>query len=164
MPSTARGWVIPTDGGSSDSWGNILNTQTLVSIDTDVTAIETTAAAALAKAGGTLTGRVDALTATAAVVAKGTVSGAQSLDCSLGQGFTATLNGATTFSFTNVPAALFGFVLNLSVGNSGVTWPASVKWGAGAAPTLSAGTDVLGFVTFNSGTTWYGTSVCLAAA
>lgn len=40
-----------------------------------------------------------------------------------------------------------------------ITWPASVKWGGGTAPTLTQTTgavDILEFFTINGGTTWYG--------
>lgn len=164
MPTTTNyGWLYPTDGGSADVWGDILNDM-IVEQDADLKTVNDLASAALPKAGGTMTGRVDTLTSTATVVAKGSISGAQSLDCATGQGFTATLSGSTTFSFTNVPTGLFGFVLKLTAGSSGVTWPASVKWAAGTAPTLSAGVDILGFVTFDGGTLWYGVPVNLAAA
>ena len=164
MPTTPNyGWIYPTDGGSVDVWGDILNTA-VVAIDATVNTVDDAVGVRLPLAGGTMSGRLDAKTSTATIVAFGTVSGAISIDCSAGQGFTADLFAASTFSFINVPSGLFGFLLRLSNGSVGVTWPASVDWAAGAAPTLSGGADVLGFVTFDSGTTWFGVAVCLAAA
>ena len=38
-----------------------------------------------------------------------------------------------------------------------VTWPASVDWAGGVAPTLTtAGVDILEFITVDGGTTWHG--------
>lgn len=167
MPITTNySWTTPTDGGSTDAWGGILNTL-FTDIDTDLYDLSVLDAAKLPLAGGTMTGRIDALNSTATVVAKGNISGSQSINCALGQGFTATIASATTFAtlgFTNCPAGLFGFVLELTLGSNGVTWPASVLWAAGAEPNLSAGKDILGFITFNSGTSWYGVAINLAAA
>ena len=165
MPTTGGDYAftLPTDGGSADVWGGLVNAA-FEDVDTGMTAIAAADALKLPLSGGTMTGRVDTLTSTAHVVAIGSVSGTQAIDCTAGQGFTATLVGATTFTFNSPPAQLFGFVLNLTTGSSGVTWPASVKWAAGSAPALSGGTDILGFITFNSGTTWYGVAINLAAA
>jgi hypothetical protein len=165
MPTTTNyGWTYPTDGGSLDAWGGICNTL-FVDVDADLKALADLDAAKLPLAGGTLTGNVVVKTASGTVVAKGSISGAQSLDCSLGQFFTATHGGTVTYSFTNVPSNGFGFTLKMTGGSAGaVTWPASVKWPAGSAPTLSSGVDILGFLTFDGGTLWYGVYVNLAAA
>lgn len=164
MPTTTNySWTTPTDGGSADAWGGILNTL-FTDIDTDLYDLSVLDAAKLPLAGGTMTGHVSALTSTATISAKGSISGAQSLNCALAQGFTATIGGATTFSFTNCPSGLFGFVVELTAGSTGVTWPASVLWAAGAEPTLSAGKDILGFLSFDAGTSWYGVAINLAAA
>lgn len=95
-----------------------------------------------------------------AVDVKGAVSGAVAMDTGLFSYFAMTLNGATTFSFTNPPGAALGLgvVVEITNGGSfGVTWPASVKWPAGVAPALSpAGVDVLVFLTRDGGVTWRG--------
>lgn len=50
-------------------------------------------------------------------------------------------------------------------GAATVTWPTSVKWASGTAPTLTAsGVDVLTFLTPDGGVTWYGTVAITAAA
>lgn len=94
------------------------------------------------------------------VNARGGISGAQVLDLSLGDYITATIAGATTFSFTNPigSGSAAGFVLELTNGGVGaITWPASVKWPIGTAPTLTAsGVDILVFSTRDGGTTWRG--------
>jgi hypothetical protein len=93
-------------------------------------------------------------------VSLGGVAGAQAIDFSAASSFAATVTGAVTWSFTNPPAsgAYCGFVLELTNGGVGVqTWPASVKWPGGAAPTLSpSGVDVLVFLTRDGGATWRG--------
>jgi hypothetical protein len=88
-----------------------------------------------------------------------TAVAASAIDCSLGNYFTKTATGALSWTFTNVPASRsFVVMLELTNGGTGTqSWPASVKWPSGAAPTLIAsGVDVLGFVTDDGGTTWRG--------
>lgn len=96
------------------------------------------------------------------VNARGSISGAQTIDHSLGTYVTATLTGATTFTFTNPPASGYmgGFMFEIVNGGTFPTWPASVKWSGGIAPTLTTtGIDVLVFTTANNGTTWFGNLV-----
>lgn len=68
--------------------------------------------------------------------------------------------GATTWSFTNAAAAgtVRAFDIELTNGGSQTqTWPVSVKWDGGVAPTLTAaGVDILTFYTRDGGTTWRG--------
>lgn len=88
-----------------------------------------------------------------------TVVSASDVDCSLGNYFTKTASGALTWTFSNAPATRsYSFLLELTNGGTGAqTWPASVDWPNGIAPTLTAsGVDVLGFITDDGGTTWRG--------
>ena len=92
--------------------------------------------------------------------ALGSGSGSRTIDLSLGNFVSSTITGATTWTFTNPiasPAAI-GFVLELTNGGSATqTWPASVKWPGGTAPTLTvSGIDVLTFFTDDGGTNWRG--------
>lgn len=154
--TTNYAWTKPTPGGSSGTWGTELNTA-LDDIDADLFTVSGTASAALAKSGGAMTGRLDAHSGTLKLVAKGTISGAQSLDLSAANYFTMTINGATTISVSNVPSGTWatGLILRIVNGGSSITWPASFKFPSGTAPVLTtSGTDMLALVTDDSGTTW----------
>ena len=88
----------------------------------------------------------------------GSVSGAVTVDLTLGNFITATATGSITWTFSNPPAgSASGFILELTNGGSyTMIWP-SVKWTNANSPTLTGtGLDVLVFVTENSGTTWRG--------
>jgi len=70
--------------------------------------------------------------------------------------------GTTSFVFTGAPVARdSSFVIELANGGAyTVTFPASVRWPLGTAPTLtSSGKDLLIFSTANTGTTWRGSSL-----
>ena len=87
-------------------------------------------------------------------------SGAITIDLDTGNSFATNMAGAVTYTFTNPAASgrVSSFTLNVTNNGSAITWPASVDWPAGTAPTLSASgaTDVFVFFTYNAGTTWYG--------
>jgi hypothetical protein len=151
MPITI---IESSPGGDNGSWGSKLNTA-LDTIVAGVNANEAAAAAALPLAGGAMTGRIDAKTATMAHVALGNVSGAVPLDLSAAQHFSASLSGAVVFSFTNTPAGVTGVVLRLTAaGAAAITWPAGTQWPGGSAPAFSAGVDVIVMLTDDGGTTW----------
>lgn len=82
------------------------------------------------------------------------------VDLSKGVVFSKIISADTTFTFINVPsgrAATLNIILT-NGGSAAITWPTSVKWTDGVAPTLtSSGVDVLTFMTPDGGTTWYGT-------
>jgi hypothetical protein len=84
----------------------------------------------------------------------------QTLDLSTGQTFSFTPSGATTVSFTNPPASgiATGFTVEVdnSAGGYALTWPSSVKWDLGAAPTATASKELYTFITTDGGTTYYG--------
>ena len=97
--------------------------------------------------------------------ALGSVSGTRAIDLGAGNSVSATITGATTFSFTDpAPSGkMCGLVLQLTNGGvAAITWPTSVKWSADAAPTLtSAGLDILVFTTIDGGASWHGQVVSL---
>ena len=89
-------------------------------------------------------------------------SGTLTLDCSSGNVFNVSLGAnVTTLSFSNVPSTgtAYGLTLSLSItGSFTVTWPSSVKWPGGTAPTLtttSGKTDTFVLFTYDGGTTWW---------
>lgn len=85
---------------------------------------------------------------------------ASEINLSLGDYFTKTISGTTTFTISNVPTTgtAVSFVLDLTNGGSAtVNWWSGMKWTGGTAPTLTAsGRDVLSFFTHDGGTTWNG--------
>lgn len=105
----------------------------------------------------TSTGRV---VAGAALQEKSVAIAASNLDMAAGNYFSRTISGTTTFTVSNVPTTgtAIGLILDLTNGGSAtINWWSGVKWAAGTAPTLtSAGRDVLGFFTYDGGTTWTG--------
>ena len=92
-----------------------------------------------------------------------TAMGANSVDCRLGNYFTKTITGATTFTFDNPPSSgvAFGFVMEVTLnGSNAITWPGTVKWPADTAPTITDGkTQMFVFITDNGGTRWRGSSL-----
>ena len=127
----------------------------------------TTAAATYAPlASPTFTGTVTTATADllSSVRQNTTAVSASAIDCSVGNFFTKTASGALTWTFTNVPASRsLVILLQLTNGGTGTqTWPASMKWPGGTAPTLTtSGVDLLGFTTNDGGTTWRGVALML---
>ena len=88
--------------------------------------------------------------------------GANAVDCSAGNYFTKTITGATTFTFTNVPTGVaYTFTMEVTLnGSNAITWPASVKWPADTAPSITDGkTQLFVFLTDDGGTRWRGSSV-----
>lgn len=155
-PTTNYAWDVPDVGGNFGAWGAILNA-VFDEIDTDLKAVED---GALKLAGGTMAGAIDAKTSTTPAVSLAPLTGAKAVDCRKGQYFYGTVTAPVTFSFTEVPSAgkAFGFILEITNGGAfTITWPTSVKWTDGTAPTLTtAGTDVLAFTTRDGGVTWRG--------
>lgn len=88
--------------------------------------------------------------------ALGSVSGAVTIDLTLGNYVSATTTGTTTWTFSNPPAnpQAGGFVLELDSQGQTQNWP-SVAWPEGTAPTL-VGICVLVFITDNGGSKWRG--------
>ena len=100
-------------------------------------------------------------------------SAATTVNCETGNAFSHTLTEATTFTFSNPPASGTSYSFSIEIiqdaSASGftVTWPTSVDWPSGTAPTLTATTsakDVFVFTTRDGGTNWYGFTAGLALA
>jgi hypothetical protein len=89
-------------------------------------------------------------------------SGTATIDCRTASVFSIALSENTTFAFSNPPTSgtAYGFTLKIVQDSTArtVTWPASVKWADGSAPTISTGSgevDIFVLFTHNGGTTWY---------
>jgi len=86
------------------------------------------------------------------------------IDLENGNTFELTLTGNCTYTFSNPPATgtMGSFTLKQiqdGTGSRTVTWPTSVDWAGGSAPTITttaASVDFFTFVTEDGGTTWYG--------
>ena len=97
--------------------------------------------------------------------ALGNITGATTIDLTLGNYITATVTGTVTWTFSNPPSSnAAGFILKLVNGGSATqNWPTSItKWPGGSAPTLTtSGTDLLVFLTDDTGSTWRGVASML---
>lgn len=68
-----------------------------------------------------------------------------------------TLTGATA----NTSCTISLYVVQDATGGWDITWPASVKWAGGSAPTLTAtanARDLVVLETLDGGSSWYGTA------
>ena len=95
---------------------------------------------------------------------KQTAEAVSALDINLATGnyFTKTINGNSTFTFSNPSnsGVASTFTLELTHTSGTVTWPASVKFPADTAPTLTAGkTHLFMFVTDDGGTRYRGAAL-----
>ena len=90
----------------------------------------------------------------------GNAGATRTFDLAVANFFSVTIDQATTFTFSNPPASGdFGaFVMEITNGAAFViTFPASVDFPGGTAPTLTAsGVDQLVFTTRDGGTTYFG--------
>ena len=79
------------------------------------------------------------------------------IDCSPGNYFTKTINGNSTFTFSNVPSGAYGMIVEIENTSGTITWPTEVKFPNDTAPSLSTGkTHVFVFITDDSGSRWRG--------
>lgn len=91
---------------------------------------------------------------------------ALTLDCSLGTYFAVALNSNCTITISNAPAS--GRALGITVVFTAdgslrtITWPGSVVWAGGSAPTMTSTNnkrDIITLITYDAGTTWFGVIV-----
>lgn len=83
------------------------------------------------------------------------------INCSLGNYFIKTINGASTFTVSSVPSTrAYSFTLELTHTSGAITWFAGLQWPGNTAPTLTAGkTHLFMFVTDDGGTRWRGSAL-----
>ncbi len=89
----------------------------------------------------------------------GTAGAADTVDWNAGNNQRSTLDENVTYTFTDPPGPtkLVLRIIQDAGGTNTVTWPASVEWEGGAAPTISAGSNAIDVVSFyHDGTTYYG--------
>ena len=169
--------ALPRTGGAMT--GAITTNSTFDGVDIAtrdavLTSTTTTANAALPKAGGTLSGAIvgaDQIISAPVLkdvgetcVANATSGSTDTIDLEDGNVHNVTLTANCTFTFSNPPASgtsgSFTLFLNQDgTGSRTATWPGSVKWAGGTAPTLTttaSRTDILVFTTIDAGTIWYG--------
>jgi len=160
------------DGTVSSAEFQYINTLSS-NAQTQISATVAVANAALPKAGGTMSGETifaDQLVTRPEIkdysetYNASSGSGTVDLDLQTGNVFQHTASGGNvTFTFSNPPASgkAGSFTLKWIQDSSDrtITWPASVDWAGGSAPSVTSGSakvDVYTFTTFDAGTTWYG--------
>lgn len=110
---------------------------------------------AAASASAVLTGGA---TYTGTIKANVQAVAALDLDWSVADFQTKSISTNSTFTFSGFTASKAqGLILVLTISSAAVpTWPATVDWPGGTAPTLGNGVHVLGFLTVDGGTTVQG--------
>jgi len=108
-------------------------------------------------------GNIHVQTATEASIVSTIVSSAVSLNLNSASMFLIPLNSNVEVSFTNPPPSsrVCSFTVALSADGTtrSVTWPTTVRWTAGTAPTITSASgkvDILSFLTNNGGISYYG--------
>ena len=175
--TTTANAALPKAGGAMT--GAITTNSTFDGVDIAtrdavLTSTTTTANAALPKAGGTLSGAIVAADQIISApvlkdvgetcVANATSGSTDTISLTDGNVHNVTLTANCTFTFSAPPASgtsgSFTLFLNQDgTGSRTATWPGSVKWAGGTAPTLTttaSRTDILVFTTIDAGTIWYG--------
>jgi len=96
---------------------------------------------------------------------KTALSAAASVTCDLSTGnvFALTADQNTTFVFSNPSptgkSCSFTLIWTQDSSDRTITWPASVDWAGGSAPSVTSGSakiDIYTFFTLDAGTIWYG--------
>lgn len=100
-----------------------------------------------------------------ATSAAASVVGATTVTLTAGNVHVLTLTGNVTLTLAGATAGVACtvalYLKQDATGSRLVTWPASVKWPAGVAPTLSTGAnkvDLVTLTTVDGGTTWWGSA------
>lgn len=143
VPTVNYGWLVPVPGTEVDLWGAILNNAfgvtgaTLPTIDSTVKLVENKADAALPKAGGTMTGKLNTQAA---------IAGNAGLNTGVGTNPTAPIDGDLWSTVDGVFARVNGTILNLS----STTGAVDGEWNFDAS--TAAADPGAGDIRFNSAT------------
>lgn len=107
---------------------------------------------AAASVSPTITG---GMTFSGSVAANVQALGALDIDWSLSEFQTKSISANQVFTFSNITSAKAqAVILLLTISSAAVpTWPATVDWAGGVTPTLGNGEHIVGFLTFDGGTT-----------
>ena len=87
------------------------------------------------------------------------VGNAATFDIANGNVQTCTVSGIVTWTFSNPRSNGTACTITLFLTNGGTgdqTWPGGTKWSGGKPTLTAAGVDILSFMTYDGGTTWYG--------
>ena len=159
--TAATGNLAPKSGTNltfNSDTGALTATSFVGALTGNVTGTIQTAAQTSITSLGTLT----SLTVDGACKQVAEAVGALDIDLSTGNYFTKTISGNSTFTFSNpaTSGTVSAFTLELTHSSGTVTWPASVKWNADTAPTLTTGkTHLFMFVTDDAGTRYRGSAL-----
>jgi hypothetical protein len=163
--------ILGLDDSVTTAAGEISDHKGKTTEDDDVHDSKTYADTKLSKSGGTMTGEIDCndnlitqpdIKDYVETLASLTWDSAtEDVDLEDANVFDVSVEAAvTTLTFSNPRAGAHSFTLILTQDATGreITWPASVKWPGGTAPTIDGASEVhiLTFFTPDSGTTWYG--------
>ena len=159
-PTTNYTWTLPTEDGSTDDWGRILNEvfgNATTGVDTKLAAALALATAAMPQAGGTFTADVTFATGARLLETEQAMS-ALEIDWAAGNFFQKTLaSGNSELTFANLPAnpSVQFITLNLrqpAGGDGTISFASTVFWQDDTAPTLSTtggDHDIITFMCYN---------------
>lgn len=149
----------PTVGGSTNSWGQLLN-DSLDFLNGAIVDINVFADTLLPRAGGLVTGRLITTTESMGRVELAATSGTITVDLALGNYFMIpALTGNCNIVFANIPTGIVatGWLIRIiNPGAFAITWDSAnprIKWPGGVvpAPFTAAGIDTFLCITDNNG-------------
>lgn len=162
----ARATGVTSVSTSNSNWNNTTDYARVYQVVTGTSTVTTITDGRLGPSGVLAsTGGGGGAADRSAVTTLSISSGVVNIDCSLGDYFTLALTAnVTSITFSNLPASGKGASLMIRITQDTtartVAWPASFKWAASTAGTVSTGSgviDVLAITSFNQGTAWNAT-------